>query len=697
MILAFDTEDTGLDLYHEARPFYFVTCDEKGEQIVYEWDVDPKTRKIIQQTDEYDIRDDIRDIQELLHSADVLVTQNGKFDVTALAAIGITDFPWEKLEDTLIAGHLLYSAKGHRLDQMTMQYLDEDITKAEKVLIAAVQEARRLVTSEKFREVYGKWKIAKRGDPGMPSAKEKCYGYDFWLPLAIAKECEYPPDHPYWTVLEKYAKPDPYWTLRLWFEMEPLIRGRDLWEIYRERMKVLPIAHRMERRGVTVSGERIKALVEDFQGERRTHDQHLVSIARDHKFNLVMPQSGNNDSLIDFVFRVLKVPVVKMGKESPSLDKEVLEEYVKELPVGHPATEFLELLQRRRKLDTGLQYLAGYQRYWIPLGIRNKKGEELWYLMHQSLNPTGTVQLRWSSSNPNTQNISKQEGFNLRQGFAPLPGEEDWSLDAQNIELRIPAFRGKEPALMDVFLRPKDPPYFGSYHLVVFDLLHPDLFKQYGVKCKDVFESTWYQWVKNGNFSFIYGAQRKKCDATFKVPGAFDLIRDRFPNIAKLSDEQFRLAKKFGYVETVPDKTVNPRRGFPIQASRTDDGSVMPTTPLNYHVSGTAMWWTMKAMIRCEEQLMQWRQEGFDAYMKLQVHDELVFAMPASKRSPSEDLEKEKRVGGPLPSLKYYRSNLGRVRVLQKLMEEGGNDIGLPTPVGVEYNRDNWAEVTLKC
>ena len=148
--------------------------------------------------------------------------------------------------------------------------------------------------------------------------------------------------------------------------------------------------------------------------------------------------------------------------------------------------------------------------------------------MHPSLNCCGTDTLRWSSSQPNEQNISKLEGFNLRYAFGPAPGREWWSLDAQNIELRITAYEADEEELVEVFLHPERPPYFGSYHLVVFDVLHPDLFAKHGESCKNIFASTWYQWTKNGNFALIYGAQKETADRTYRVSGAYEKIRRRF-------------------------------------------------------------------------------------------------------------------------------------------------------------------------
>ena len=293
-------------------------------------------------------------------------------------------------------------------------------------------------------------------------------------------------------------------------------------------------------------------------------------------------------------------------------------------------------------------------------------------VLHGSINQTGTDTLRMSHQNPNSANIDKHpdnQGQSLRRIFGPGPGREWWKVDYENIELRIPAFEFQEDELVDVFNRPKDPPYFGSYHLVIFDVLHPEKFREHGKKCKELFEATWYQWVKNGNFATLYGCQEAKADQTYRVKGAYQKIRHRFPKMAAGSDRLISLANRNGYVETVPDKTVNPERGYPILCSRGEWGKISPTVPLNYHVQSTAMWCTARAMVRCDEQLREWRADGFDAFLVLQVHDELVFDLPA---------------GG--------KRNLPRVRRLVKLMEESGDDIGVPLVAAAKWCPNNWAE-----
>lgn len=640
-MIAWDTETTGVDFKHGARPFFFTTCNHDDEQYAFEWDVDPYDREV------QIPRDHVEQIISIFEAAaqedpepDDFILHNAKFDVMAMAHVHSwfkKNWPWHRTSDTIIGSHLLNSGYKHNLTDCCKNYLHFNIAPFEDKLGEACQTARRLA-KRKFPE----WELAAKTNPKTPSAKSeksKVWKYDYWLPRALVMELGYDriteytenKDHNWDTLLREYAAADSYFTRKLWLVMKRMIKELNFQEIFRTRMKLIPIALKMEMRGVTLSKQRLLELRADYEMESTTSANICRNIAECYThngspFNLELSK-GVTKSLQTFTFDVMQLGHV----DGTSLDKEVLDQWVKELDPNTLELTFIRNLAGKRKRDTALTYMEGYQRFWISTGVFNEKGEQLWYTLHPSLNPTGTAHLRWSCKNPNEQNISKQEGFNLRYMFGPAPGREWWSLDAQNIELRIPTFEAGERDLMEVFLRPKDPPYYGSYHLVIFDLLHPDLFREHGKACKDLFESTWYQWVKNGNFAIIYGAQEAKADATYHVKGAFQLVRHRFPKIAQLADRQMAEANRTGGIHTVADKTVNPRKGYPIQCTRGDGygNRVKPTLPLNYHVSGSAMWWTGKGMIRCDEQLVEWEErEQFDAYINMQVHDELVFDIP---------------------------------------------------------------------
>lgn len=693
-MISVDTETTGLDVYHGARPFFVTTCDEQGFQRFWEWPVDPLTRQV-----QVPYRE-AREVRQVIARADRLVLQNSKFDAHMLREAGIVeDWPWEKTEDTLVAGHVLRSNQAHDLTTMALVYLGVNIEPYEVEMKKMVMKARNWARRHK-----PEWRIAKAGLPEMPSAKEKTWAYDMWLLYHYE-------DGKYADLVREYANADSAVTVKLWEVFEDKLKKEKLWEIYRARMECLPVTTDMERRGVTLSRKRLEEQTETYERESLKAAKMCCAIARTYDYDLKLPKSGNNGSLGKFLFgydvdpddpdeiqhKYLDLPVIARSKktDAPTFDKAVVEHYLQTLDPEGKQWRFVRTLSDKRKRDTAIQYMTGYRRFWLPHDVQfvvsrgtskdpktlaalanvakaaaMKLGE--WFVLHPSLNMTGTDTLRWSSSNPNEQNISKKEGFNLRYSFGPAPGREWWSLDYENIELRIPAYESGEEAMIELFERPDDPPYFGSYHLLNASIVYPDLFwplAEHKGAFKDKYKSTWYQWCKNGGFAIAYGCQEAKADATFKRAGAFKAIKEKTPKVTALSEKYVRMANKLGYVETIPDKSIGAKRGYPIWCTRSSWGGVSPTVPFNYHIQSTAMWCTARAMVRCKAYLDKLtRDTGQDHYIVLQVHDEIVVDFPA---------------GG--------RMNLAKVKKVQKLMEQSGDDVGIPLKVSCSFHPSNWS------
>lgn len=735
-MISLDTETTGLDLRHGAAPFLVTCCEPDRDPVCWEWDVDPLTR-VVQTRQE-----DLDEINDMLfgggphgptgHCYDEatgcyeddedagLVFHNAKFDIAAMERAGLWQMSdlesvWPCVRDTLLGAHLLASNRPKDLTSLAVQYLGVDIEPAELALQNAVNECRRYCRSK-----LKNWMIWKEGMPGWPTKTKHVWRNDLWLPRALAKELGHPPDHPWHSVLRDYANADSMVTVYLWREMRKEIVRRKLLPIYRTRLKLLPVAYSMESMGVTAILPSLDELTCDYEHVTFDAETKCRNIAASYGYELTLPKGGVNDSLRGFMFDVLELEHIKGHKaktDAPTLDKKAMEYYTLTLPQNSKALHFVKTLLKKRARDTALSYMEAYRRFALPFG-----DDPDYVLLHPNLNPTGTDTLRWSCNNPNEQNISKREekcpkcegdpklketcvrcrgtGWefrSLRYCFGPGPGREWYSLDAQNIELRLPAYEANEPELIGLFEKPNDPPFYGSNHMLVFSILWPELweaavrkvgFEKAAKFCKKEYASTYYQWTKNGNFAVQYGAVDREdgqgtADRAYHQPGGQAKIKARFSKMTTLNDWCIRFAERHGYIETIPDRTVDPARGYPLLCTRTQWGKILPTVPLNYRVQGSAMWWMGKAMLRVQQQFNEWnkglskeetRQRGY--FIAMQVHDEMVFDMP-KRAHPKADPK---------------RSNLGRIRVIQKLMEEGGNDLGIPTPVSVEYNEHNWSE-----
>ena len=597
-MISLDCETTGVDFNHIARPFFVTICKEDGEILNWEWEVDPETRYVKWKQS---------DIEEILAETgfdqdDRVVMQNGKFDIIALSSLDEKFgelWRWDLTEDTLIAGHLLASNKPHNLTDMAIQYLGKvgaAIEPLEEALKKCVKECRTLCRSK-----LPTWRICNEGDPEIPSAKEKTWAYDYWLPKAVAKHYKYPSTHPYWTVLEEYANGDSATTLMLWKVMWQEIQRRDLVALYRESMKLPPIFKAMQERGVTVSGTRLTFLRKEYTEGSNQSKEVCEGIATSYGYELELPK-GRSNKLQEFMFDVMKLPVhyhTETGK--PSMAKEAMEDYTITLPTNSKELLFVKKLMEKRVRDTALSFLDSYEKFWVPYG-REQDSEVMghWYVLHPSLNQTGTSTLRGSMENPNGQQVSKKEGFNLRYMFGPAPDREWWSADAKGIEDRLPAYKSGQQELIDIFERDKEPPFYGSNHLLRFSIVYPDIWEaavkevgldKAGPYCKKKYASTYYQWCKNGGFAVQYCAVEKRngwgtADRAFHKQYSHRLLKDRLAKLENYNRKWIDFANKYGYVETMPDNSIDPKRGYPLLCSRTENGRILETIPLNYHIQG---------------------------------------------------------------------------------------------------------------
>ena len=685
MILSLDTEDTGTDFRHGSRPFFVTTCTDEGIQRFYDWRVDPFTRAPeIPQSD-------VREIQSLIESADTIVGQNFKFDLHALRSIGIEKFDWSKLQDTLIASHVLASNQPHNLTDLVMHYLGKDIYPLEERLQKAVEECRRKCRLKSFIDEHGKVALASQDREDMPSASGQLWRLDYWLPKTVARMLDLPKDHLYWSVLSDYSNADSMYTLLLWNVLEQELRERGYWEVYREKMESLVGIWSMEDYGVSFNSTRLAELRDEFSSDRDDAEKVCLNIAESFGFDLKMPKGASpNNSLRSFCFDVMKLkPIIpkKAKSNAPSLNKEVMAEYVNTLSQGSRELLFVKTLLGKRARDTAIGYMNSYESY----GIREEKDpfEKCWLKLHPNLNPTGTSTTRLSCSNPNGQNIAKEKEFeggeeplpSIRYLFGPLPGREWYSNDYENIELRIPAYVARESAMIELFEKPDEAPYFGSYHLLRASIFYPELFWPVAEK-KGEFKRLYpnkYHRTKIAGFALNYQAGAATVDAATGRPGSHAAIKDKLPLVNALNVKVTAFANKHGYIETMPNLARGRTKGYPLLCTRSERGGILPTVPLSYFVQGTAGDCMVRAITRVRAfydglnsgAKFQGRLWKGGYHLVLTIHDELI---------------------SDCPKFKDPKHNIPVMLEVKRLMSFSGDDIGVPLKVSVSYHPHCWSE-----
>ena len=155
-------------------------------------------------------------------------------------------------------------------------------------------------------------------------------------------------------------------------------------------------------------------------------------------------------------------------------------------------------------------------------------------------------------------------------------------------------------------------------------------------------------------------------DLAAHKPGAQAMVQARLKEKNKLNNKYIDLANRWGFVETIPDKEINPNKGYPVYCARSKYGKVSPTIPLNYHVQSTACWVKMRAMFKVEEYL---RKNRLDGYIILEIHDELIFDFPF------------------VPN----KGNLHHLNNIRNIMASLGDCVGIPLTCGLSYHPNNWS------
>jgi len=153
----------------------------------------------------------------------------------------------------------------------------------------------------------------------------------------------------------------------------------------------------------------------------------------------------------------------------------------------------------------------------------------------------GTVSGRFSSSNPNLQNIPARDdelGPLIRSLFIPDEGEEWRSDDWSQIEFRLLVNYGKGPSAERTRQRYRDDPST-DFHIYTADLT--------GIDRKP---------AKNINFGLVYGMGEKTMAANLgrtmeEVAPMFKTYHAEFPFIKELYNECDRMAKRRGWIRTI--------------------------------------------------------------------------------------------------------------------------------------------------
>ncbi len=249
--------------------------------------------------------------------------------------------------------------------------------------------------------------------------------------------------------------------------------------------------------------------------------------------------------------------------------------------------------------------------------------------LHAKFLQNGTTTGRFSSQNPNLQNlpIKSELGKKIRAGFVAPKRSKLLTLDYSQIELRVVAMLSGDKKMIQIFSESKD------IHAGVASFV-------FGVPIEKVDREMRRQ-AKVINFGIIYGmgvtALRKNLGGTREEAQKFyDNYFKQFSGVRDYMESVKIFAKERKYTETLFGR----RRYFANINSRIQFlRNMAERTATNAPVQGTAAD-IIKLAIRYAEEDLKKEDLKDEAHLVLQIHDELVYEVKEEFLSKAERIIK---------------------------------------------------------
>ncbi|HEY8351719.1 MAG TPA: DNA polymerase I [Sphingomonadales bacterium] len=393
-----------------------------------------------------------------------------------------------------------------------------------------------------------------------------------------------------------YSGEDADLTFRLHRLLKPQLAAEHMVTVYEtlERPMARVLAD-MERRGIKVDREALARLSNEFATRMAAIEAEIHELAG-RPFNVNSPRQ-----LGEILFDEMKLPGGKKGKTGAyTTNADVLEALAAD---GHALPA--RVLDYRQLAKLKSTYTDALQ-----AEINERTGR-----IHTCYSLAATTTGRLASTDPNLQNIPirTEEGRKIRCAFVAERGCKLVAADYSQIELRILAHIADIDSLKEAFAAGID--------------IHAMTASQvFGVPLEGMDPIVRRQ-AKAINFGIIYGISSFGLARQLGVPQreAQSYIQsyfERFPGIRDYMDRTKAYCREHGFVKTLFGRrvhvpSINDKspglRGFGERAA------------INAPIQGSAADIIRRAMIRMDRRL---KEEGLNARMLLQVHDELVFEVP---------------------------------------------------------------------
>lgn len=321
-------------------------------------------------------------------------------------------------------------------------------------------------------------------------------------------------------IVGPYAESDVREPFEVFAEQRKRLDAEKLWGVFDLETRLIPLLHAMRQRGVRVDLERARGYL-DSLSERNSK---TLDILAEHNVS-----EWANQSIEDYCrLKGIEYGVTDAGNSSfPSKwlenhDDEILRRVADARRLGKNSGTFLQ--------GTVLNHSVNGR---IHCSFNQLRGDQF-----------GTVSGRFSSSNPNLQNIPSRDdelGPMIRSLFLPDPDEiwfsDDWSQIEYRLLVHYGVLDGHASARQCQGMYRDDPKT--SFHKWVAEMTGLD-----------------YKPAKNMNFGLVYGMGKAKMAADLgltvdEVEPMFSAYHSTVPFVRKLRTNVAKRAERVGYIRTL--------------------------------------------------------------------------------------------------------------------------------------------------
>jgi DNA polymerase-1 len=386
----------------------------------------------------------------------------------------------------------------------------------------------------------------------------------------------------------------------------------DVSRVYTEiDLPLAPVLYRMEKAGVRIDTAALGRLSERFSSELTHVGERIFDLAGE-RFNINSPKQLG---IVLFTKLGLPAPPARGKSKSVSTAVDVLEFLSEKHEVPKLVLEYRHLSKLKSNYVDALPLLADADSR-----------------VHTTFQSAATATGRLSSISPNLQNIPVRTelGREIRAAFTAAPGTELLSADYSQIELRLLAHFTLDPLLIRAYAEEID----------IHALTASEVF---GVAV-DAMDKETRNRAKAVNFGIVYGISAFGLAAQLGIPQAeakayIERYFARYQGVRSFIEKTLEQTRRDGFVRTmfgrlrpIPDiESRNPnQRGF---AER---------TAINTPLQGTGADLIKLAMISLDRKLAE---RKLKTRMVLQVHDELLFEVPADEKHEAATLVRAEMEG----------------------------------------------------